>query len=64
MKQNDLYLKHELLLPPKFDGEYLIIALYEKIKSREIEEAITQNEINEIPGKLKVGSFNFIQFSY
>lgn len=37
MKEQSLYTKYDLLLPSKFDGGYLIIALYEKIKNREIE---------------------------
>lgn len=48
MKQKELYIKYDLLLPAKFDGGYLIIVLYEKIKNREIEEYFTQKEINEI----------------
>ncbi len=48
MKQRELYTKYDLLLPSKFDGGYLVIALYEKIKNREIEEYFTQKEINEI----------------
>lgn len=48
MKEQPIYIKYELLLPSKFDGGYLIIALYEKIKNREIEEYFTQKEINEI----------------
>ncbi|WP_037315906.1 hypothetical protein [Salegentibacter sp. Hel_I_6] len=48
MKDQQLYAKYDLLLPSKFDGGYLVIALYEKIKNREIEEYFTQSEINEI----------------
>lgn len=48
MKEQPLYTKYDLLLPSKFDGGYLVIALYEKIKNREIEEYFTQKEINEI----------------
>ncbi len=48
MKIEALYTKYDLLLPSKFDGGYLVIALYEKIKNREIEEYFTQKEINEI----------------
>lgn len=44
----DLYTKYDLLLPSKFDGGYLVIAIFEKIKNREIEEYFTQKEINEI----------------
>ncbi|GGB83229.1 hypothetical protein GCM10007424_24080 [Flavobacterium suaedae] len=54
MKNKELYTKYDLLLPSKFDGGYLIIALYEKIKNREIEEYFTQNEINEILVDIKV----------
>lgn len=48
MTNKELYTKYDLLLPSKFDGGYLVIALYEKIKNREIEEYFTQKEINEI----------------
>lgn len=48
MKEKQIYTKYDLLLPSKFGGGYLVIALYEKIKSREIEEYFTQKEINEI----------------
>ena len=48
MINKELYTKYDLLLPSKFDGGYLVIALYEKIKNREIEEYFTQKEINEI----------------
>jgi vacuolar-type H+-ATPase subunit E/Vma4 len=48
MNLEALYTKYDLLLPSKFDGGYLVIALFEKIKNREIEEYFTQKEINEI----------------
>lgn len=48
MNDQLIYGKYELLLPSKFDGGFLIIALYEKIKSREIDEHFSQKEINEI----------------
>ena len=35
MQHKDLYPKYDLLLPSKFDGGYLVIALYEKIKNRD-----------------------------
>jgi hypothetical protein len=53
MKIKEIYNKFDLLLPSKFDGGYLVIALYEKIKSREIEEYFTQKEINEILTDIK-----------
>lgn len=53
MKEQQLYTKYDLLLPSKFDGGYLVIALYEKIKTREIEEYFTQKEINEIITDIK-----------
>lgn len=53
MNNKDLYTKYDLLLPSKFDGGYLVIALYEKIKNREIEEYFTQKEINEIRADIK-----------
>lgn len=53
MNNNGLYEKYDLLLPSKYDGGYLIIALYEKLKNREIEEYFTQKEINEILTDIK-----------
>jgi hypothetical protein len=53
MKEQLLYTKYDFLLPRKFDGGYLVIALYEKIKNREIEEYFTQKEINEILSDIK-----------
>ncbi len=48
MFHKDLYNKYDLLLPSKFDGGYLIIALYEKIKNGEIEEYFTQRDVTDI----------------
>lgn len=53
MSDKAIYTKYDLLLPSKFDGGYLVIALYEKIKNREIEEYFTQKEINEILADIK-----------
>jgi len=53
MINKELYTKYDLLLPSAFDGGYLIITLYEKIKNREIEEYFTQKEINEILAAIK-----------
>lgn len=53
MRAKELYTKYDLLLPSKFDGGYLVIVLYEKIKNREIEEYFTQKEINEILEDIK-----------
>lgn len=53
LKEKQLYTKYNLLLPSAFDGGYLVIALYEKIKNREIEEYFTQKEINEILTDIK-----------
>lgn len=60
MNNKEIYKKYDLLLPSKFDGGYLIIALYEKLKNREIEEYFTQTDINEI---LKDISIEFQQDS-
>jgi archaellum component FlaC len=53
VRAKELYIKYDLLLPSKFDGGYLAIALYEKIKNREVEEYFTQKEINEILADIK-----------
>jgi len=53
LSKTQLYSKYDLLLPSKFDGGYLVIALYEKLKNREIEEYFTQKEINEILTDIK-----------
>ncbi|MRX67575.1 hypothetical protein SAMN06265349_1011270 [Flavobacterium resistens] len=60
MEYSELYLKYDLLLPSKFDGGFLIIAIYEKIKAGEIDEYFTVKEINEI---LKDISIQFEQDS-
>lgn len=53
MTNKELYTKYDLLLPSAFYGGYLVIALYEKIKNREIEEYFTQKEIREILADIK-----------
>lgn len=45
---NEIYEKYELLLPAKFDGGYLIIALYDKIQNEEIAEQFTITDIRNI----------------
>lgn len=45
---NEIYEKYELLLPAKFDGGYLIIALYDKILNEEIAEQFTITDIRNI----------------
>lgn len=54
MLNKDLYNKYDLLLPSKFDGGYLIIALYEKIKNGEIEEYFTQRDVTDILMEISV----------
>lgn len=48
MNNNKLYDHYDLLIPPKFDGGYLIIAIDEKIKAGDIEGTFTIKEIDEI----------------
>jgi hypothetical protein len=48
MSVGALYTKYDLLLPQKFDGGYLIIAIDEKIKSGVLENHFTLKEIEEI----------------
>jgi len=43
----DLYDKYDLLLPPRFDGGYLVISLDAKIKNGDIEEPFTHQQIEE-----------------
>lgn len=47
MQHKDLYTKYDLLLPPKYDGGYLIIAIDEKIKAGDLEDHFTLKEIEE-----------------
>lgn len=47
MKEQQLYIKYDLLLPPKYDGGYLIIAIDEKIKAGNLEDHFTLKEIEE-----------------
>jgi len=48
MSFNSLYDNYDLLLPPKYDGGYLVIGLYERINSGEISEYFTHTEIGQI----------------
>jgi hypothetical protein len=43
--ENELFTKYDLLVPSKFDGGYLIIAIYEKIKRGQLTEVFTTNDI-------------------
>lgn len=47
MSTEALYVKYDLLLPPKYDGGYLIIAIDEKIKAGDLEDHFTLKEIEE-----------------
>ncbi len=47
MDAKALYAKYDLLLPPKFDGGYLIIAIDEKIKVGDLEDHFMLKEIEE-----------------
>jgi hypothetical protein len=40
-----IFRDYDILLPPKFDGGYLVISLYEKIDAGEINELFTVNDI-------------------
>jgi len=48
MNNQELYNKYDLLLPSKFDGGYLIIAIDEKIKSGDLDSFFTSKEIDDI----------------
>lgn len=52
-KNTELYEKYDLILPPKFDGGYLIIALYEKVKAKEINEHFTFAEIRYVLNEIR-----------
>lgn len=45
---DEIYEKYDLLLPSKFDGGYLIITLFKKIKNGEINENFSINDIKKI----------------
>lgn len=47
MLYQELYNKYDLLLPSKFDGGYLIIALEEKIESGDLDEHFTLKDIED-----------------
>ena len=47
MIHTELYNKYELLLPTKFDGGYLIIALNEKIEAGDLDDHFTQKDIED-----------------
>jgi hypothetical protein len=48
MKEESIFHKYDLLLPSKFDGGYLILSLYEKIRDEEIGQYFTAKEITDI----------------
>lgn len=54
MNNQELYNKYDLLLPPKLDGGYLIIAIDEKIKTGDLEGFFTQKEIDDILKEISV----------
>ncbi len=58
MSAEALYIKYDLLLPPKFDGGYLIIAIDEKIRAGDLEGHFT---LREIEGTLTEISLRFEQ---
>lgn len=44
----ELFQQYELLLPSRFEGGYLIIALYQRVKNRDLPEAFTTDDIKRI----------------
>lgn len=44
---NELYEKYDLLIPSKFEGGYLVLALFEKTETGELEEQFTIIDIRE-----------------
>lgn len=44
---NELFSDYDFLIPNRIDG-YIIIRLWQKIKSREIQEEFSYNEIKNI----------------
>lgn len=48
MSNQELYNKYDLLLPSKFDGGFLIVAIDEKIKAGYLDGYFTSKEIDEI----------------
>lgn len=47
IKRIELYEKYDQLLPPKFEGGYLIVVLYNKIKNDELAEQFSINDIRD-----------------
>lgn len=54
MSTEDLYNKYDLLLPSKFDGGYLIIAIDEKIRTGDLDGSFTSKEIDDILTEISV----------
>jgi len=48
----ELFEKFDLLLPEKFDGGYLVIALYLKIKGKELDRYFTTSDIKHVLAEL------------
>lgn len=44
---NDLFENYDQLLPPKFEGGFLVLTLYHKIKAKEIESHFTSTDIKQ-----------------
>jgi len=57
---NELYEKYDLLIPSKFEGGYLVLALFEKTETGELEEQFTimdiRNTLNEISNQYQLQS--------
>lgn len=45
---DDLFVKYDLLIPSRFEGGYLILSLYNKIKSGQLAEVFTTHDIKII----------------
>src|ERR1700727_1340669 len=45
MLESEIFQKYDLLLPSKFEGGFLILALYQKIRNHELPEIFTTNDI-------------------
>jgi hypothetical protein len=54
MSNQELYNKYDLLLPSKFGGCLLIVAIYEKIKAGDLDGYFTSKEIDEMLTEISI----------
>src|SRR5436190_2142152 len=61
LDNEDLYRQYDLLLPPRYDGGFLVLALYQKISRKELPEYFTESDLKstlkELDGRFGHGNW-------